>query len=191
MSELITAHAYRRKLAAGEHSALSSTLRDRLINSVTNKKNRLSRDRETVEIGDSNALLLHPSQYGLANPASPGGIHGKRATRYRREADDLTTFPESNKRKRKAGDSDESPAPTRQRLDNGTSTPLWFSEKREMTGQQIDSALYSIDKLFTEKELSMNYNTAALAAHQYMQRHQPYSETLDTPPNGQSNPSLE
>jgi hypothetical protein len=191
MNELVADHAYRRKLAAGEHSALSSTLRDRLINSVTNKKNRLSRDRETVEIGDSNALLLHPSQYGLTNPASPGGIHGKRATRHRREADDITAFPESSKRKRKAGDSDESPAPTRQRLDNGASTPLWFSEKRDLTAQQIDSPLYSIDKLFTEKELSMHYNVAALAAHQYMQRHQPYSDTLDTPPNGQSNSSVD
>lgn len=191
MSDAIAAHAYRRKLAAGEHSALSSTLRDRLINSVTNKKNRLARDRETVEIGDSNALLLHPSQYGLANPASPGGFHGKRATRHRREAEDIIAFPESSKRKRKAGDSDESPGPSRQRFDNGTSTPLWFSEKREMTAQQIDSDLYSIDKLFTEKELSMNYNTAALAAHQYMQRHPPYSETLDTPSNGQSNSSID
>jgi hypothetical protein len=186
MGELAATHAYRRKLALGEHSALSGTLRDRLINSVTNKKNRLGRDRETVEIGDSNALLLHPSQYGLANPSSPGGIHGKRATRHRREADDLTSFPESHKRKRKAGDSDESPAPTRQRLDNGTSTPIWFAEKREITAQQVDSALFSIDKLFTEKELSMNYNAAALAAYNYIQRH-----SDDTTPNGQSNGNLE
>ena len=185
MSEVAAADAYRKKLAALEHHALSTTLRDRLINSVTNKKNRLSRDRETIEIGESNALLLHPSQFGLVNPASPGGMHSKRATRYRRDAEEISNFAEGNKRKRKAGDSDESPAPTR-RIDNGSSTPLWFAEKNAMQAAQIDSALYSIDKLFTEKELAMTYNQAALAAHRYMQRHQPYAEDVDTPPNGKS-----
>ncbi|KAH8600768.1 Sds3-like-domain-containing protein [Bisporella sp. PMI_857] len=189
MSELNATHAYRMRLAANEHSALSSTLRDRLINSVISKKNRLSRDRETVEIADSNAFLLHPSQYGLANPASPGGLHGKRATRHRRDAEELATLAEGGKRKRKAADSDESPAPTRQRLDNGASTPLWAQEKRDLTSQQVDSNLYSIDKLFTEKELAMTYNTAALAAHSYIQRHQPYSDNVDSPPNGKADSS--
>ena len=186
MSELAAGDAYRKKLAALEHHALSSTLRDRLINSVTNKKNRLSRDRETIEIGESNALLLHPSQFGLTNPASPGGMHSKRATRHRRDAEELPNFAEGNKRKRKAGDSDESPAPTRQRMDNGSSTPLWLAERNAIHATQVDSALYSIDKLFTEKELAMTYNQAALAAHRYMQRHQPYAEDVDTPPNGKS-----
>ena len=191
MSEIKTENAYKLKLAASEHKALSTTLRDRLINSVTNKKNRLSRDKETMEIGESNALLLHPSQFGIANPASPGGIHGKRATRHRREADDLPTFGEGSKRKRKAADSDESPAPTRQRMENGSSTPLWFAEKNNLQAQQIDSPLYSIDKLFNEKELAMTYNVAALAAHSHMQRHPPFSDELETPPNGKSEDSSE
>jgi hypothetical protein len=158
---------------------------------VTNKKNRLSRDKETVEISDSNALLLHPSQFGLANPASPSGLHSKRSTRHRRDAEELATLVEGGKRKRKAIDSDESPAPTRQRLENGNSTPLWFIEKKEMHAQQIESPLYSIDKLFTEKELAMTYNSAALAAHSYMLRHPPYSENVDSPPNGKSDSSTE
>ena len=190
MNELNSAHAYRMKLATTEHKALSSTLRDRLINSVTSKKNRLSRDKETIEIGESNALLLHPSQFGIANPASPGGLHGKRATRHRRDADELLNFTETNKRKRKAGDSDESPAPTRQRLD-GTSTPLWFAEKQATIAKQIDAPLYSIDKLFTEKELSMTYNTAALAAHSHMQRHPPFADDDESPQNGKSDSSSE
>ncbi|TVY68711.1 hypothetical protein LSUE1_G007548, partial [Lachnellula suecica] len=190
LSELKAEHAYRLKLAASEHKALSTTLRDRLINSVTNKKNRLSRDKETMEIGESNALLLHPSQFGIANPASPGGIHGKRATRHRREAEDLPAFGESSKRKRKA-ESDESPAPARSRMENGSSTPLWFAEKQTLTAQQIDSPLYSIDKLFTEKELSMTYNVAALAAHSHMQRQPPFSDETDSPPNGKSESSSE
>jgi len=192
MSDLAATDAYRKKLALSEHNSLASTLRDRLINSVTSKKNRLSRDKDMIEIGESNALLLHPNQFGLANPASPGGIHGKRTTRHRRDADDLPNFGESNKRKRKAADSDESPAPSRQRIDNGTSTPLWFVEKNNLHTTQVDSALYSIDKLFTEKELAMTYNVAALAAHSYMQRHQQsLSDDIDSPPNGKSDSSSE
>ncbi|KAF4625475.1 hypothetical protein G7Y89_g12690 [Cudoniella acicularis] len=192
LSELESAHAYRKKLAAVEHKTLATTLRDRLINSVTNKKNRLSRDKETMEIGESNALLLHPSQFGIANPSSPGGIHGKRTTRHhRRDAEELPTFGESHKRKRKAADSDESPAPSRQRIENGSNTPVWFAEKHSLTAAQIDSSLYSIDKLFTEKELAMTYNVAALAAHNHMQRHPPFSDDIDSPPNGKSESSSE
>jgi len=191
LSELTADYAYRTKLASNEYQALSTTLRDRLINSVTSKKNRLAKDKESLELGEnSNALLLHPSQFGVANPASPGGIHGKRATRHRRDADELPNFPESNKRKRKAHDSDESPAPTRQRIDNGTSTPIWFAEQNALKAVQIDSALYSVEKLFTEKELAMTYNSAALAAHSYMQR-QKTSGDDESPPNGKSDSSSE
>lgn len=189
MNELTSAHAYRVKVATTEHKALSSTLRDRLINSITNKKNRLAKDKDNVEIGESSALLLHPSQFGHANPTSPGGIHGKRASRHRRDAEELPGYGENHKRKRRAGDSDESPAPTRQRIDNGSSTPLWFTEKQAMISKQLDSPLYSIDKLFTEKELSMTYNTAALAAHSHMVRHPPYTDDIESPPNGKSDSS--
>lgn len=191
MSELTADYAYRQKLASNEYHALSTTLRDRLINSVTSKKNRLAKDNASLELGEnSNALLLHPSQFGVANPASPGGLIGKRATRYRRDADDIPNFTESNKRKRKAHDSDESPAPTRQRIDNGNSTPIWFAEQNALKNVQVDSALYSVEKLFTEKELAMTYNAAALAAHSYMQR-QKTSEENDSPPNGKSDSSSE
>ena len=189
MNELTSAHAYRIKVATTEHKALSSTLRDRLINSITSKKNRLAKDKDNVEIGESSALLLHPSQFGHNNPASPGGIHGKRASRHRRDAEDQHGYGESHKRKRKNGDSDESPAPTRQRVDNGSSTPLWFVEKQATIAKQLDSSLYSIDKLFTEKELSMTYNTAALAAHSHMVRHPPYLDDVESPPNGKSDSS--
>jgi hypothetical protein len=191
LGELTADYAYRQKLAANEYHALSTTLRDRLINSVTSKKNRLAKDNATLELSDnSNALLLHPSQFGVANPASPGGLHGKRATRNRRDVDDLPSFTESNKRKRKAHDSDESPAPTRQRIDNGNITPIWFSEQNALKAVQVDSVLYSVEKLFTEKELAMTYNAAAMAAHSYMQRVKT-SDGVDSPPTGKSDSSSE
>ncbi|KAF5699862.1 nif-specific regulatory [Fusarium mundagurra] len=160
---------YKVETAKREHRALTSTLRDRLVNTLTHKKNRLNREKEVLEINDSNALLLNPNQFSLTNPASPGGPHGKRATRLRKDADDLQMYSDNKKRKRNAGDDDGSPAPTRRALDNHNTTPLWQSEKARAAAKQ-NGPIYSIDKLFTDKELSLNYNTAALAAHQYILR---------------------
>ncbi|KAL3428171.1 deacetylase complex subunit [Phlyctema vagabunda] len=193
MAKLEGNYAYRRKLAELEHKSLSSTLRDRLINSLNSKKARLSRDKETIEITESNALLLHPSQYSILNPDSPGGPPSKRATRHRRELEDVPTFIEG-KRKRKAADSDESPAPIhiekRPRLEPGTSTPVynpdrpWRNERAEIEETQVKSSIYSMDKLFTDKELALTYNNAAQAAHTYMVRHAPYADSPDAQVNG-------
>lgn len=147
---------------------MTSTLRDRLVNTLTQKKNRLNREKEVLEINDSNALLLNPNQFSIANPSSPGGTHGKRATRLRKDADDIGMYSEK-KRKRNAGDDDGSPAPMRRALDPNNTTPLWQSEKARAAAKQ-NGPLYSIDKLFTDKELSLHYNTSAIAAHQYVLR---------------------
>lgn len=122
-----------------------------------------------LEINDSNALLLNPNQFSLTNPASPGGTHGKRATRLRKDADDLQMF-DNKKRKRNPGDDDGSPAPMRRVLDPNSTTPLWQSEKARAAAKQ-NGPMYSLDKLFTDKELSLHYNAAAIAAHQYILRH--------------------
>ncbi|KAG5663838.1 hypothetical protein KAF25_006423 [Fusarium avenaceum] len=169
LQEYKNTFAYKVETARREHRALTSTLRDRLINTLTHKKNRLNREKEVLEINDSNALLLNPNQFSLTNPASPGGPHGKRATRLRKDADDMQMYSENKKRKRNAGDDDGSPAPTRRALDNHNTTPLWQSEKARVAAKQ-NGPMYSIDKLFTDKELSLNYNSAALAAHQYILR---------------------
>src|SRR5436853_6705107 len=93
------------KLAEEEHKALASTIRDRLINSVNGRKARLIKEKDDVlNIADSNAMLMHPSQFVVTNPSSPGGIQGKRATRHRRDLDEIPSFPENYKRKRKAAD---------------------------------------------------------------------------------------
>lgn len=162
-------HAYKVETAKREHKALTSTLRDRLINQLTQKKNRLNREKEVLEISDSNALLLNPNQFSIINPGSPGGTHGKRATRLRKDpAEDLQIYSDK-KRKRNPGDDDASPAPMRRALDPNNTTPLWQSDKARAAAKQ-SGPLYSIDKLFTDKELSMHYNTAAVAAHQYILR---------------------
>lgn len=110
---------------------------------------------------------MNPNQFSLTNPGSPGGTHGKRATRLRKDADDLTLFPDGKKRKR--NQEEDASAPARRGLDPNSTTPLWQSEKARAMAKQ-NGPVYSIDKLFTDKELSMHYNTSAIAAHQYVLR---------------------
>ncbi|ATY64085.1 deacetylase complex subunit [Cordyceps militaris] len=167
VQEYKNTHTYKVETAKREHRALSRTLRDRLVNTLTQKKNRLNREKEVLEINDSNALLLNPNQFSLTNPGSPGGAHGKRATRLRKDVDDLTLFPDSKKRKRNL--EDDASAPARRGMDPSSTTPLWQSEKARALAK-LNGPVYSIDKLFTDKELSMHYNTAAIAAHQYVLR---------------------
>ena len=143
-------------------------MRDRLINTLNSKKNRLTKEKEVLEISDSNALLLNPTQFSLTIPASPGGAHGKRATRLRKDAEDLSLY-DNKKRKRNNGDDDGSPVPARRGIDNNNTTALWQSEKARAAAKQ-NGPVYSLDKLFTDKELSLHYNQAAVAAHQFILR---------------------
>ncbi|OBT66363.1 hypothetical protein VE03_04826 [Pseudogymnoascus sp. 23342-1-I1] len=174
LSELNTSSAFLTKLAGREHSALASTIRDRLINSITERKRKLNRDMTSNEgIDNSNAYHYHPAQYSVLNPASPGGVLGKRSSRHRRDLDDLPAMLDPTKRKRRAiDDGRASPVPTRRAPIDlhqiGANTPLnRFTEK----AQDPETPLYSVDKLFTEKELSLLERQAAEAAHKYMVRH--------------------
>ncbi|KFY14921.1 hypothetical protein V492_02322 [Pseudogymnoascus sp. VKM F-4246] len=174
LSELNTSSTFLTKLAGREHSALASTIRDRLINSITERKRKLNRDMTSNEgIDNSNAYHYHPAQYSVLNPASPGGVLGKRSSRHRRDLDDLPAMLDPTKRKRRAVDDGRaSPVPTRRaQIDLhqiGSNTPLnRFAEK----AQDPEYPLYSVDKLFTEKELSLLERQAAEAAHKYMVRH--------------------
>lgn len=166
-------YAYKIEVAKREHRALSETLRDRLINAITAKKFRLNKEKEALEISDASALLLHPNQFSLANPASPGANHGKRQTRLRREAEEGASYSESKKRKRNVTDDDSSPAPTRHRLDPNATTALWQTDRMRTVGVKpgAPTPVYSLDKLFTEKELLLTHNTAALAAHKHILTH--------------------
>ena len=168
-SEYLNTHAFKTETANREFKALSQTLRDRLINSIMAKKFRLNKEKEALEIADSNALLLHPNQYSITNPSSPGGTHGKRATRLRREMEEMAM--DGKKRKRGYNDDDGSPAPQRRHLDTSNSTPMWQTDR--LINRKATGPIYSIDKLFTDKELAMYYNAAALAARKYLLTHKP------------------
>ncbi|KAK6199802.1 hypothetical protein LQW54_009858 [Pestalotiopsis sp. IQ-011] len=161
-------NTYHQKVEAAkrEHKALSATLKDRLMNAITSKKLRLNREKEALDVAESTVLFLHPNQYTLTNPASPGGTHTKRATRLRRDADEASGLSDK-KRKRNGAEDDSSPAPIRRALDTSATTPLWQND-RLRSARRETGPIYSIEKLFTDKELSMNYNAAALAAYKHL-----------------------
>lgn len=153
--------AWRQHFAREEFKLLSGTLRERLVQKVSANRTRLTREKEQMDISDTNALLLHPNQFTITNPSSPGGIHGNRKTRHTRHRIGIDEFGngigmDMNKRKRKAPEEDIG-SPAR----DGLSTP---AERAKATAekQQTDKT-YSINSLFTDKELALHANQAHIA----------------------------
>lgn len=178
MRELENSHHYKVKLAQEEHRHLSNTLRERLVASIKQRQNRLMKEKEQLDIADSNALLLHPNQFCIQNPASPGGPTINRKTRHTRhrvgDQDDMVGSAMANEksRKRKAAfdDGDNgSPGPSGRGADLGFASP--FRDARAKTMHtQFEAPAYSIERLFTDKELAMNMNTAAIATTNFFNK---------------------
>lgn len=112
--------------------------------------------------------MLHSNQYSFLRPTSPGG--NTKRTRTRREQEDILASNGSDKKRKRGGDDDDSPVPIKRALDTTEATPMWQSEKLRLSSKNA-GPMYTLDKLFTEKELAMNYNTAATASHRYILRH--------------------
>ncbi|KAJ5760491.1 hypothetical protein N7520_007647 [Penicillium odoratum] len=155
-------YEFRAHFAKEEFNQLSGTLRERLMQSISSKRARLMREKEQLDIADTNALLLHPNQFSITNPASPGGIHSNRKTRHTRHRVDIDELgngvaAELNKRKRKAPEEDVG-SPVR---DTGGTTP---AERSKTYLAQQTAPTYSINSLFTDKELTAHANQAHAAA---------------------------
>lgn len=159
-------HDFKSHFAEAECDSLTDTVRERLVQSISSKKARLVREKEQLDLADTNALLLHPNQFSIANPASPSGLSSNRKTRHTRhrvELDDVSRLGlESGKRKRKAPADDEDGSPGR----DGRSTPA--ERAHHNLSQHQTAASYSISSLFTEKELAMHSNTAHVAAVHFL-----------------------
>ena len=158
---------YRLHLAAIECDYLADTLRQRLVQQLSSRKQRLMREKEQLDIADTNTLLLHPSQFSITNPSSPGsGGQTNRKTRHARHRIDMEELGNglavegTNKRKRRALD-DELGSPTR----DGFSTPAERAKAKIQAHQT--APLYSIDKLFTEKELHLQTHQAHIATRHF------------------------
>jgi len=174
MSELHSRHQFQVKLAQEEHRYLADTIRERLIQSVNKRRERLLKEKEQLDIGDSNALMLHPNQFSIANPASPGA-GAKRATRHAgkragADPDDPSSLLDKRKRRFLFDETDtQSPAPMPSRMEYGGASP--FRDGRSKNAyHQYEAPVYSIDRLFTEKELSLAMNRAAIAATNFLVR---------------------
>ncbi|KAK8086192.1 deacetylase complex subunit Sds3 [Apiospora phragmitis] len=174
--------AYKIEVAKREYRALSATLQDRLINAITSKKARLS--REEGSLGDFRQLSVVPAPepIQLTNPSSPGGTHAKRTTRLRREMEEQAGYADNKKRKRNGGDEDGSPAPSEE-PSTAPTLPLYGRTTASERCARRRALFYSIDKLFTDKELSMNYNTAALASYKYLLTRRDVNGNVITPPD--------
>ncbi|KAL1969638.1 hypothetical protein VTN77DRAFT_8191 [Rasamsonia byssochlamydoides] len=177
-------YAWRQHFAAEEFKQLASTLRERLVQAISGKKSRLMREKEQLDIADTNALLLHPNQFTITNPASPGGIHGNRKTRHTRHRvglDDLGNGigqDAGNKRKRKAPLDDDIGSPGR----DGISTPA--ERARASLEKQQHSQTYSIHSLFTDKELAAHANYAHIATAHFFSTSKRHDAAQGSATNG-------
>lgn len=106
--------------------------------------------------------MLHPSQFGPTNGASPGGPHSQRKTRHARaryDFEDLENAGGNNKRKRKALAEGEngSPTPAGRDIEPAMSKEAYG----KLEAHHNTAPLYSIDRLFSERELTENLRGAS------------------------------
>lgn len=173
----LTQHKLRQ--AEEEHKALTSTVRQRLIASITKRRQQLLRDKESLDIADSNALLLHPNHFSINNPGSPpSGMNRKtRHLRHRQGSPNLGDLEGNGKKKRKAGamedDGNESPAPYLRAGPDLLGGRSPFREARDVNKYtQYEAPAYSLERIFTEKELALATDTAKLATWRYFNQPQ-------------------
>ena len=152
------------EVAHSEHRILTETLRQRLIHSVNQKRSALLKEKEKLDIADTNALLFHPNQFSINNSASPGGTQSNRKTRHARhrlEAEEIEPVGGmTNKRKRKAPADIENGSPGPAGRDTEPTNQLKEANAR-LEAPQVTAPLYSIERLFSTRELDVNLQQAS------------------------------
>ena len=127
-------------------------------------------------------MFLHPSHYSINTPGSPGGAQSNRKTRHTRHRVGDPDEPIIERgRKRKLGDDEanDSPVPSFRTLGNdvtGGNSP--YNDARAKTlYAQYEAPVYSIERLFTDKELSHASTVAQFATHNFFHQQQQAQET--------------
>lgn len=189
--------------AEQEHQALSATIRQRLVSSLNKKRQQLLRDKEQLDIAADNPLLLHPDHFRINVPGSPSNGTANRKTRHlrHRAGSPAPGDLEGNggKRKRKLAaledEGNESPAPGGYKplgpppdaLGGGRSP---FKDARDKNAYtQFEAPAYSLERIFTEKELAMASDTARMATFRHF--NQPEQEKTGSNSNGTAVPSVD
>lgn len=172
---------------------MAATIRSRLINSVTKKRDKLLREKEQLDIADSSALFLHPGQFSINIPNSPGGVAGNRKTRHTRHRVDPDEAAE-RARKRKAladDDGNDSPVPSFRPLanDNGGASSPYRDARAKTLYTQYEAPAFSIDRLFTEKELANATTLAQIATHHFFHHQQNSQTNGDNVPQSNGHPA--
>ncbi|CAI6324832.1 unnamed protein product [Periconia digitata] len=167
-NEIENSHFYKVRIAEEEHKLLAATIRERLVASIQNRTAKLKREKEQLDLSDSNAMLLHPNQFSIGHPASPGGPQQPRKTRRTgHKFGDAEDAAVENKRKRKLFEEDnDSPGPSGRNGELGIGSPFREAKARTINAQ-FEASAYSLDRLFTEKELNMAMNQATTAASHF------------------------
>lgn len=154
---------YNVEVALKEHRLLTENLRQRLIHSVNQKRSALLKEKEKLDIADTNALLFHPNQFSINNSASPGGTQSNRKTRHARHRLEIEELEHvsgvNNKRKRRPPTDIENGSPGPAGRDTEPTNPLKEANAR-LEAHQVTAPLYSIDRLFSTRELDMNLQQA-------------------------------
>jgi len=136
--------------------------------SIQTRTARLKREKEQLDLSDSNAMLLHPNQFSIGHPASPGGPQASRKTRRTgHKFGETEEVAAETKRKRKLfeDNDNESPGPSG-RIELGVGSPFREAKARTVNAQ-FEASAYSLERLFTEKELNMAMNQATTAASHF------------------------
>ncbi|MCJ1473715.1 hypothetical protein MMC13_002366 [Lambiella insularis] len=147
-------------VAKEEHKLLQESVRERKIASVQAKKKSLEKEKSLLDVADSSALLLHPTQFTITRPASPGGAQSNRKTRYTRhrlEMENPETNGEVPRRKRKAPADFDNGSPgtiSRIHVDNEGSSS-WDRNYTSLEQQQVTAPVQSINQLFNTKDLQL------------------------------------
>ena len=155
-------------MAEREHERLLESLRHRLMSNVSQKIAALQREKEKLDIADTNALLHNPTQFSMNSVASPGAPQSNRKTRHTRhrlDAEDVEATTNNhnggNKRKRKAPGENEngSPGPSTNReqehIAGGPNKDL-----QSRAGTVVVPAIPTLDRLFSDRELTTNLQQA-------------------------------
>lgn len=129
-------------------------------------------------------MLLHPNQYSINNPQSPGGPQAPRKTRRTgHKFGDQEELATENKRKRKLfEENEESPGPSGRNMDLGVGSPFREAKARTVHNQ-FEASAYSLERLFTEKELTMALNQATTAAANFFTKMK-NADVTDSATNG-------
>ena len=120
------------------------------------------KEKERLDVGDTSVHIFAPTQFGSTNGASPGGPHSQRKTRHARaryENEDPDIVGVNNKRKRRALADGEngSPAPAGHEVE--PTIPREAYDKLE--AHQSSAPFYSVERLFSERELNENIKGAS------------------------------